>query len=366
MKIVLAEDRSGKLVGERTFTSEVVRIGRDPAECHYFFTAEQWPMVSRKHAEFRLGGGRCFVADSNSRFGTFVNGQKIAAPVEVRVGANVQLGSGGPILRIVSIEQTATSQAAPQPPELGRMETVRESKAPDATPRAVTPPPTPKPSPKGAAAYLELIDSGAERARRIELNQEVTRLGRDPEGEVVIDADAAVVSRRHAEIRRAGEQFAVTDLKSFNGTLVNGQRIAGTVTLFGGDQIQLGAGGPVVRVVDPAHPAPAGPAAAAGAQTPVMAPSIPPAFGQIAAMAKRETIVVSSASGSISPTAPPAGTQPHLLARRSFDQQTQLTVGRALDNDIRLDGLQISNRHARFMLTSGSVSVEDAGSTNGV
>ncbi len=368
MKIVLAEDRSGKLLGERTFTSEVVRVGRDPAECHYFFTAEQWPMVSRKHAEFRLGEGRCFVADSNSRFGTFVNGQKIAAPVEVRVGANVQLGAGGPILRVVSIEQTATSHAAPQPPELGRMETVRESRAPDAAPAPIQPPPTPKapPPPKAAPAYLELIESASKQAKRIELNKEVTRLGRDPEGEVVIDADAAVVSRRHAEIRKAGEQFAITDLKSFNGTLVNGQRIAGTVTIFGDDQIQLGAGGPVVRVVDPAHPAPAGHAAAAGVQTPVMAQSIPPAFGQIAAMAKRETIVVSSSSGSIAPTTPLAGTQPHLLARRSFDQQAQFTVGRAPDNDIRLDGLQISNRHARFMLAGGSVAVEDAGSTNGV
>jgi pSer/pThr/pTyr-binding forkhead associated (FHA) protein len=57
-------------------------------------------------------------------------------------------------------------------------------------------------------------------------DKEVTRLGRDPEGEVVIDADAAVVSRRHAEIRRSGDQFAITDLKSFNGTLVNNQRIS--------------------------------------------------------------------------------------------------------------------------------------------
>src|SRR5258708_1165303 len=169
MKIVLAEDRSGKLAGERTFTSEVVRIGRDPAECHYFFTAEQWPMVSRKHAEFRLGEGRCFVADSNSRFGTFVNGQKIAAPVEVRVGTNVQLGAGGPILRVVSIEQTATSHAAPQPPGLGHMETVRESKAPDATPASIKPPPTPKPSPKAAPPYLQLTHSRTEQAKPTDL-----------------------------------------------------------------------------------------------------------------------------------------------------------------------------------------------------
>ena len=94
MKIVLAEDRGGKLQGERTFTSDVVLVGRDPAVCHYFFSQEQWPMVSRKHAEFRLSDGRCQVVDANSRFGTFVNGQKIGAPIEVRVGAHVQLGAG--------------------------------------------------------------------------------------------------------------------------------------------------------------------------------------------------------------------------------------------------------------------------------
>src|SRR2546425_10505502 len=108
MKIVLAEDRGGKLQGEHSFAIDVVRVGRDPAVCHYFFSQEQWPMVSRKHAEFRLQNGRCLVADMNSRFGTFVNGEKVSTPVEVRVGSHVQLGSGGPILRVVSIEQTAS------------------------------------------------------------------------------------------------------------------------------------------------------------------------------------------------------------------------------------------------------------------
>src|SRR5881396_1447182 len=101
MKIVLAEDRGGKLQGEHSFATEVVRIGRDPAECHYFFSQEQWPMVSRKHAEFRLKEGRYLVSDAKSRFGTFVNGQTITGPVEVRVGSHVQLGVGGPILRVV-------------------------------------------------------------------------------------------------------------------------------------------------------------------------------------------------------------------------------------------------------------------------
>ena len=144
MKIVLAEDRSGQLHGEHTFTSDVVIVGRDPAVCHYFFSQEQWPMVSRKHAEFRLSEGRYLVADDNSRFGTFVNGQRITGPVEVRVGSHVQLGAGGPILRVVSIEQSPISGAQPKGSELGRMETFREASG--GVPR-VAPPPLPAGAP---------------------------------------------------------------------------------------------------------------------------------------------------------------------------------------------------------------------------
>ena len=47
------------------------------------------------------------------------------------------------------------------------------------------------------------------------------------------------VSRRHAEIRRAGEEFTVSDLDSSNGTFVNGQRIDRR-ELASGDQVQIG------------------------------------------------------------------------------------------------------------------------------
>jgi ABC-type multidrug transport system ATPase subunit len=375
MKIVLAEDRGGQLHGEHSFTSEVIRVGRDPAVCHYFFPQEQWPMVSRKHAEFRLSEGRYLVADDNSRFGTFVNGRRITEPVEVRVGSQVQLGTGGPILRVVSIEQAAVARPEPKGSELGRMDTVHEpssSAVPpqsppmpaantDRTPAAK--PTAPRPAPvRTEPAHLDLIDADNRPVKRIELNREVTRLGRDPEAEVVIDAAAAVVSRRHAEIKKTGDQYFISDLKSFNGTLVDGKRITETVALFDGDEIQLGAGGPLLRLIDPAHPASA--KKSAGVPSASQA-AIPSAFGQIAAIASRQTIV-STGSGSLQSTTPPGSAQPQLLARLSFDTRTQLSVGRASDNDLRLDGLQISNHHARFARTNGSVTVEDAGSTNGV
>ena len=371
MKIVLAEDRNGQLHGERSFASDKVLIGRDPAVCHYFFSQEEWPMVSRKHAEFRLADGRVTVADTNSRFGTFVGGQQINQPVEVRVGALIQFGAGGPVLRVVSIEQTAVSSASPI--EASENVTAIDpapitappaSKPPASPARAETPPPRKPSAPaRSAPAHLDLVDSRTGHTRRIDLTKEVTRLGRDPEGEVVIDADAAVVSRRHAEIKKSGEQYSITDLKSFNGTLVNNQRISDAVPLFDGDEIQLGVGGPLLRLSDPAHPAPSRRVVQPGAPTPSQN-VIPEAFGQIAAMARGGTIV--STSGHMQPAAPQSAGQPQLLARLSFEGRPQLSVGRAPDSDVRLDGLQISNRHARFVRTNGSVSVEDTGSTNGV
>ena len=386
MKIILAEDRGGKLLGERAFTSDVVLVGRDPAVCHFFFAQNQWPMVSRRHAEFRLTNGRWTVTDTNSRFGTFVNGQKAAEPVEVRVGSHVQLGADGPILRVVSIEQSPVAGAKPsaKPADVDRMATVRDapveihksdasapteiqpSAPPPRAPVQATPPRAPvqatPPRAPSQPARLELLDPIAANVRRFELNKDVSQLGRDPQGDVVIDAAAAVVSRRHAEIRKVDGQFAVSDLKSFNGTLVNGQRITETVKLCDRDQVQLGTGGPILRLIDPAHPAPAQRAVQPGG---VAAPqSIPSEFGQIAAMARRQTIV--STSGSLAPQSMPGANQSQLLARVSFDARMQLSVGRAADNDVRLDGLQISNHHARFARANGSVTVEDAGSTNGV
>ncbi len=363
MKIILSEDRGGKLQGERAFTSDVVLVGRDPAVCHFFFSQEKWPMVSRRHTEFRFTEGRWIVADAGSRFGTYVDGQKISAPVEVRVGSRVQLGAEGPILRVTGIEQDpiAAKPAAPQQKQtqIDQLATVHDASAAVKSTPPAPPPPRPRSS---STAHLELLDPSAQ-LKRFALDKEVIHLGRDPEGEVVIDAAAAVVSRRHAEIRSVDGQFAVVDLKSFNGTLVNGQRITGTTKLFDQDQIQLGTGGPILRLIDPAYIAP-GPRVA-GAEAAAQPDRIPSEFAQIAAMARREGTIVSS-SGTFPPQTMPGTGQSQLLARVAFENRPQLSVGRAADNEIRLDGLQISNHHAKFARSNGSVTVEDSGSTNGV
>lgn len=112
MKITLLEERAGQPYPERAFTSEIVKIGRDPLECHVVFDQGEWPMVSRRHAEFRQREGRFLLVDTGSRFGTFIDGKRVIDPSEVRVGDRVQFGPGGPLMRILAIEDSPTSQSA--------------------------------------------------------------------------------------------------------------------------------------------------------------------------------------------------------------------------------------------------------------
>jgi serine protease Do len=73
-------------------------------------------------------------------------------------------------------------------------------------------------------------------------------IGRDPASTIVFDAQRDdAVSRRHAVIRVThGDRpsFAIADLGSANGTLVNGSRINSETELLPGDTVQFGLAGP--------------------------------------------------------------------------------------------------------------------------
>ncbi len=64
------------------------------------------------------------------------------------------------------------------------------------------------------------------------------RIGRMRENDVVVNNLA--VSRFHATLRREGDALVLEDLGSENGTLVNGERISGSVPVGADDVIQLG------------------------------------------------------------------------------------------------------------------------------
>ena len=49
-----------------------------------------------------------------------------------------------------------------------------------------------------------------------------------------------VVSRRHCQLVRIGEEVLVQDLKSRNGTFVNGKRVSCSLPVQDGDELMLG------------------------------------------------------------------------------------------------------------------------------
>ncbi len=63
-------------------------------------------------------------------------------------------------------------------------------------------------------------------------------IGRDPDNDIVLPVPA--VSRLHAEVEKIGTRYRVKDLRSSNGTFVNGKRVEGEVWAHPGDAIQIG------------------------------------------------------------------------------------------------------------------------------
>ncbi len=85
-------------------------------------------------------------------------------------------------------------------------------------------------------AYLDAL-TGSALGKRYELDRPESILGRHPECHVVLDSGA--VSRQHAKIVRESKRYLLEDLKSRNGTFVNGRLIGEPATLQDGDVIRI-------------------------------------------------------------------------------------------------------------------------------
>lgn len=89
--------------------------------------------------------------------------------------------------------------------------------------------------PDDAASLV--MRNGEEPGSALSLAAPLTRLGRHPDSEILLDD--ITVSRRHAEIERRGARYVARDAGSLNGTYVNGHRVD-EVVLEHGDEVQVG------------------------------------------------------------------------------------------------------------------------------
>ncbi len=365
MTIILVEKSEDGQKPERSFSKVVVLVGRDANECDIAFDNVKWPMVSRRHAEFRCENGNWYLVDLNSSYGVFVNGQKIAGQHPVAAGSSIQFGTDGPVLIVIWFEaaQQSLHDANPTPAvPVARPEPSRHpiyqglpQSPPDRIPQQQVPPPRAAPT-----AMLEF--ARGESRRPFVLNAPYIWIGRDPECAVVFESSAGMVSRKHAQIRLEQGEFLLEDNNSFNGTLVNEQRISAPTPLYHEDMIRIGVGGPILRFISPGRIAPKG-ASLSGQRA--VAANQTGNFADLAEAPGSRTMILDRKSAEKYMPAK-SSAQPQLLMSVAFGDKNALTVGRDENNDIRLDGLQISKRHARFLRSGGDIVIEDQKSTNGI
>ncbi|MEV0409226.1 FHA domain-containing protein [Streptomyces sp. NPDC050448] len=212
-------------------------------------------------------------------------------------------------------------------------------------------------------------------------------LGRDPQGDVVIDD--ARVSWRHATIAWNGRGWGIEDHGSTNGTYVHGARVQQTELVPGtpvhlgnatdGPRLNLSAAAapqqavpqqaaPAYQAPAPAYQAPAQQAAPAY-QAPAQPQQQPPQ--QAWQQQPQQPHFPQQQGGGAGAPHPGQGAGPAHGGDRSPTTFHQIAVGRvmrigrALENELVVSDLQVSRNHAEFRSTNGRFEIHDLGSHNG-
>jgi pSer/pThr/pTyr-binding forkhead associated (FHA) protein len=98
---------------------------------------------------------------------------------------------------------------------------------------------------KSPTIIVQLIHIHGPRKGEIqEFSEGIISIGRHPTSSILFPTDLTIISRRHAEIRREGNQFRLVDSSS-NGTYVNGKKVTECM-LREGDVLEFADGGPKV------------------------------------------------------------------------------------------------------------------------
>ncbi len=272
--------------------------------------------VSRRHASLREEDGVLVLRDLGSTTGTFLDGINVEE-AELGTGDVIELGSGGPRLRLeVEEEGTVVGMA---PPVLPAAERPRE--------------PAPASAIDSAGLRVRLrFTSGSRQGDVLELAGSVFRIGRGL-GCAVFTPDDRLVSSQHAKVVRLERGYVLIDLDSKNGTYLNGQRVERT-PLQHGDIIGLGPGGPTLVAE-------------------VLAPEGGDLYGRTISIPNFGDLV-----GRRQAQLPVAVRDVTLLNPRH-------DIGRDITGDIVLDSPIVSRRHARLERREGALVVTDLGSSNG-
>jgi ABC transport system ATP-binding/permease protein len=166
-----------------------VVIGRSP-DCDIFI---DYPQVSGHHVKITPTTEGFQIEDLQSTNGTFVDGMQITSPRLIKSDESIYLGT----------YKFSLSQLEPA---------------------------------KKRTAFLDTAEI-IKFSEKIRLQKDVITIGRESDNDIVLEYPQ--ISEHHAILKQSTEGYIIHDLRSTNGTFVNGHRIESCL-IQDSDQIQLG------------------------------------------------------------------------------------------------------------------------------
>ena len=127
-----------------------------------------------------------------------------------------------------------------------RLRTVSDEPVPDTAPPPASASALPLQFPQGKRLSLAIID-GPDAGSVFRMETPRVTIGRQGADLTLNDSDA---SRQHAAVEVRDTSYTLVDLESTNGTLVNGQKIEGSVELQNHSEFQVGSSTLMLIVTD--------------------------------------------------------------------------------------------------------------------
>jgi hypothetical protein len=148
------------------------------------------------------------------------NGKVDAAKVKANIKAAKYEAAKAPTLAKVDMTERAPAELMPEPTEAAKAKQTKAQRAARPAEKAS----------KAEVGFLVDVESGS----RHEVRQAVM-IGREPPSDLVYQIPT--ISKRHFQVRREGEGFLIEDMRSTNGTYLNGLPVHEPVPLRDGDEI---------------------------------------------------------------------------------------------------------------------------------
>jgi pSer/pThr/pTyr-binding forkhead associated (FHA) protein len=232
MRAVLQVTKDRKLISKVAIAANPFVMGRSPS-CNLPLDEE---LASREHAKVIFESGTFWVEDNGSRNGTSLNDEKITTKKELRDGDEISIGATR--IKFV-LDKTSGDDLDDDKTRVASAADLKEEAAPG---QAVV-----QKKDIGDFDVKLRITEGPLAGGSFRNWESPLTIGRGLSNNVVLVDDA--ISTAHAQVVQEGNDYYIEDLKSSNGTFLDGVKVQKN-KLSNGQKIKLGVSTLVFEMVD--------------------------------------------------------------------------------------------------------------------